>query len=271
MKVIILCGGMGTRFKEETEYKPKPMIEIGGKPILWHIMKTYAHYGFKDFVLCLGYKGQMIKQYFLNYEMIDTDFTVELGNGNVTAHNNHKEIGWKVTLAETGEKTMTGARLKKVEKYIDDDLFMLTYGDGVADINIHALLEFHKSHGKIATVTGVRPASRFGELVVDGNQVLEFGEKPQVKEGLINGGFLVLDKRVFKYLSDRDDCIFEREPLEKLALDGELMVYKHEGFWQCMDTYRDLQLLINLWAGHEIEKELYFDGMTKGRAPWKVW
>jgi len=271
MKVIILCGGMGTRFKEETEYKPKPMIEIGGKPILWHIMKIYAHYGFKDFLLCLGYKGQMIKQYFINYEIMNTDFTVELGTGNVATHNNHKETGWKVTLADTGEKTMTGARLKKVKKYIDDDLFMLTYGDGVIGIDIRVLLEFHESHGKIATVAGVRPASRFGELVVDGNQVLEFGEKPQVKEGFINGGFFVLDKRVFKYLSNRDDCIFEREPLENLASDGELMVYRHEGFWQCMDTYRDLQLLNNLWAGHEIEKELYFGGMTKGRVPWKVW
>ena len=271
MKAVILCGGMGTRFKEETEYKPKPMIEIGGKPILWHIMKIYSHYGFNDFVLCLGYKGHMIKQYFINYEKMSTDFTIELGSGNVKTHNNHNELDWSVTLAETGAKAMTGARLKKIEKYINDNLFLMTYGDGVADIDVRKLLKFHKSHGKLATVTGVRPQSRFGELVVEGNNVIEFGEKPQIKEGFINGGFFVLDKKVFNYIGDDEECIFEKEPLEKLALDRELMIYKHTGFWQCMDTYRDLQFLSNLWAGREIEKELYFDGLKIGRAPWKAW
>jgi glucose-1-phosphate cytidylyltransferase len=271
MKVVILCGGKGMRLREETEYKPKPLIEIGEKPILWHIMKIYAHYSFKDFVLCLGYKGKMIKDYFLNYETMNSDFTIELGSGNVKVHNSHQEQGWLITLADTGENAMTGARVKRIERYIDSNLFMLTYGDGVADINIPKLIEFHKSHGKIGTVTGIRPPSRFGELVVDGDQVLEFGEKPQIKEGFINGGFFVFDKRIFRYLEDNDDCILEKEPLENLALDGELVVYKHEGFWQCMDTSRDLQLLNNLWAGREIEKELHFNGIKSLGPPWKVW
>ena len=271
MKVVILCGGMGTRLREETEYKPKPMVEIGGKPILWHIMKLYAHYGFKDFVLCLGHKGKMIKEYILNYEMMNSDFTIELGSNNIKIHNSHQEQGWLITLADTGENAMTGARVKRIEKYIDSNVFMLTYGDGVADIDVQKVVEFHKSHGKIGTVTGIRPRSRFGELVVDENRVLEFGEKPQTKEGFINGGFFVFDKRIFSYLDDNDDCILEREPLENLALDGELAVYKHEGFWQCMDTYRDLQLLNNLWVGREIEKELYFNATKSIGPPWKIW
>ena len=270
MKVVILCGGMGTRLREETEYRPKPLVEIGGKPMLWHIMKIYSYYGFKDFVLCLGYKGKMIKDYFLNYEIMNNDFTLKLESKDIKFHNSYKEKDWIITFAETGKNAMTGARIKRIEKYIHSELFMLTYGDGVADIDIQELLKFHKSHGKIGTVTGVSPSSRFGELVVTEDQVKKFSEKPQVKEGFINGGFFVFDKRIFNYLKDNDECIFEKNPLEYLASDGELMVYKHKGFWQCMDTYRDLQLLNNLWIGRKAEKKLYFNS-EKIRPPWKVW
>jgi len=271
MKVVILCGGMGTRLREETEYKPKPLVEIGGKPMLWHIMKMYAHYGFKDFIFCLGYKGKMIKDYFLNYEIMKSDFTLKLGSNNIKFHNSHKEKDWTITFAETGKNAMTGARIKRIEKYIDNDLFMLTYGDAVADINIRELLEFHKSHGKIGTITGVNPSSRFGELVTMGSQVKKFSEKPQIKDSFINGGFFVFDKRIFNYLEDNDNCIFEKEPLKKLTLDKELMVYRHKGFWQCMDTYRDLQLLNNLWVGQEIEKELHFSEIKSIKPPWRIW
>ncbi|MCJ7571932.1 MAG: glucose-1-phosphate cytidylyltransferase [Candidatus Thermoplasmatota archaeon] len=258
MKVVLLCGGQGTRLKEETEYRPKPMVEIGGKPILWHIMKIYAHYGFKDFVICLGYKGNMIKQYFLNYETTNNDFTVLLGNhSDIQFHNNHPEIDWRVTLADTSEESQTGARVKKIEKYIDEDFFMLTYGDGVANIDIKKLVEYHKSHGKIGTMTGVHPSSRFGELVIKNNKIVLFNEKPQIKEGLINGGFFVFNKKFFKYLNEEDDCILEREPLENLTADRELMVYPHEGFWQCVDTYRELEILNKLWRSPS--------------PPWKVW
>ena len=258
MKVVILCGGRGTRLREETEYRPKPMVEIGGRPILWHIMKIYTHYGFKDFIICLGYKGNMIKQYFLNYEAMNNDFTVLLGNySDIRFHSNHREIGWHVTLADTGEEAQTGARVKKIERYIDGDLFMLTYGDGVANINIKELVEYHKSHGKIGTMTGVHPSSRFGELVVKDNKIVVFNEKPQVTEGLINGGFFVFNKKFFKYLKADDNCYLEKEPLENLAADGELMVYPYDGFWQCVDTYRELELLNNLWKSPN--------------PPWKVW
>jgi glucose-1-phosphate cytidylyltransferase len=258
MKVIILCGGRGTRLKEETEFRPKPMVQIGNKPILWHIMKIYAHYGFKDFVICLGYKGDMIKEYFLNYEMMNNDFTIQLGNhNNVQVHSDHTESDWNVTLAYTGEESQTGTRVKKIEKYIDDDTFMMTYGDGVADINIEKLVEFHKSHGRIGTMTGVHPSSRFGEFTMDGSQVLDYNEKPQTKEGLINGGFFVFNKKFFDYLSYDDDCILERKPLEQLAADGELMLYSNEKFWQCVDTYRELEVMNSLWKN--------------GNAPWKVW
>jgi glucose-1-phosphate cytidylyltransferase len=210
MKVVILCGGMGTRLREETEYKPKPMVEIGSKPILWHIMKIYAHQGFKDFILCLGYKGEIIKSYFYNYEILNNDFTVELGNyKHVEIHSNHKEKGWRVTLADTGETALKGARIKRIEKYIDGDLFMLTYGDGVANINLHELLDFHKRHDRIGTVTGVRPPSRFGEMIIKDNQVVSFTEKPQVSEGLINGGFFVFNRKIFDYLSEDDNFDFE--------------------------------------------------------------
>ena len=257
-KVVILCGGMGTRLREETEYKPKPMVEIGGKPILWHIMKLYSAYGFEDFILCLGYKGEMIKSYFYNYEILNNDFTVELGNHKqVEIHSNHKENGWKVALANTGETALKGARIKRIEKYVGGDLFMLTYGDGVADINIHELLSFHKEHGRIGTITGVRPPSRFGELVVTNDRVDSFTEKPQVSDGLINGGFFVFNRKIFDYLLDDDDCDFEVGPLERLAEDGELMVFEHSGEWACMDTYRDVQHLNGLWES--------------GKAFWKVW
>lgn len=256
MKVIILCGGKGTRLREETEFRPKPMVEIGNKPILWHIMKIYAYYGFKEFVICLGYKGNMIKEYFLNYEMMNNDFTINLGGTkNIQIHGNHKENDWTVTLANTGEEAQTGARVKKVEKYIDTDSFMMTYGDGLADINIKELINFHNSHGKIGTMTAVHPPSRFGELTIKDDQVIEFTEKPQTKEGLINGGFFVFKKEFFNYLNEADNCILEQKPLEKLAADGELMIYNNNKFWQCVDTYRELEMLNEMWRN--------------GNSPWK--
>jgi glucose-1-phosphate cytidylyltransferase len=259
MKVVLLAGGLGTRLKEETEYRPKPMVLIGRKPILWHIMKIYDHYGFHDFVICLGYKGNMIRDYFLNYEIMNSDFTVNLGNHqNITLHNDHTECDWNVTLAETGDKSQTGARLKKIEKYIDGDTFMLTYGDAVADIDIAKLLAFHQSHGKIGTVTGIHPASRFGELCTNSHCVKRFSEKPQTLGGFVSGGFFVFNKDFFSYLDDRDTCTLEREPLERLAADNELMMYPHEGFWQCCDTYRELELLNTSWD-------------TTSCPPWKVW
>jgi glucose-1-phosphate cytidylyltransferase len=257
MKVVLLCGGLGMRLREETEFRPKPMIEVGGRPILWHIMKTYAHHGLSDFVLCLGYRADVVKRYFLEYETMRNDFTVELGKPDaVSIHGSHGERGWRVTLADTGATANTGARVKRVERYIDGDTFLLTYGDGVADIDVTALLRFHEKHGKVATVTGVRPPARFGELITARGAVREFREKPQASQGMINGGFFVLDRRAFQYLEDDDACVFEREPLERLAKDGELMVYEHPGFWQCLDTPRDLQHLQELWR----------DG-----APWKIW
>lgn len=258
MKVVILCGGLGTRLREETVYRPKPMVEIWGKPILWHIMKIYAHYGFKDFILCLGYKGEMIKEYFYNYEILNNDFTIELGNHkNIEIHSSHGEKGWRVTLADTGDKALKGARLKRIEKYVDSNQFMVTYGDGVADINIKDLLNFHQSHGKLATLTGVHPLSRFGELEVKGKQVLQFTEKPQSDKGLINGGFFVFNRQIFNYLEDRDDCDLEYGALEKLASEGQLMVYEHHKFWYCMDNLRDLDYLNKLCA--------------QGKPPWMVW
>jgi len=258
MKTILLCGGKGTRLREETEYRPKPMIEIGNRPILWHIMKIYAHFGYKDFIICLGYKGNMIKEYFLNYEAMNNDFTINLGRHNqIIVHNNHTENDWFVTLVNTGDDTQTGARIKKVEKYIDSDTFMLTYGDGLANININQLINFHNSHGKCATMTGVSPSSRYGELVLDGSCVTKFNEKPASMEGIVNGGFFVLNHKIFDYLSSDDNCIFEYGPLEKLAADGELMVYKHDGYWQCMDTYREVEQLNTLYKNN--------------KAPWWVW
>jgi len=258
MKVVILCGGFGTRLREETEFRPKPMVNIGNRPILWHIMKVYAAYGHKDFVLALGYKGEMIKNYFCHYELMNNDVTIELGKPErLCIHHAHEEDGWKITLVNTGEDTLKGARLKKIQKYITGDTLMVTYGDGVANIDMGALLSFHKSHGKLATVTGINPASRFGELKVKGDEVGAFSEKPKNGNGLVNGGFFVLNRAVFDYLSEDDSCDFEIGALEGIARQGELMVYKHKGFWACMDTFRDMEYLNRLWA--------------EDKAEWKVW
>jgi glucose-1-phosphate cytidylyltransferase len=242
----------------ESEILPKPMVPVGDRPILWHIMKYYARFGHKDFVLCLGYKGEVIRDYFLNYEARNNDVTVELGvGGSVTVHGEHGEQGWKVTLAETGAETLTGARVKSVERFIDGDPFLLTYGDGVSDVNVDDLLTFHRTHGRIASVTAVHPPARFGELVMDGPRVGMFSEKPQVGTGLINGGFFVFDRRVFGYLSSDPACALEHEPMAALTRDGELMAYEHAGFWQCADTVRELTILRELWESR--------------RAPWHVW
>lgn len=258
IKVVILCGGRGTRLREETEIRPKPLVEIGSRPILWHIMKTYSHYGFKDFVLCLGYKGDLIKDYFLNYEAMNNDFTINLGNrSNVIFHNSHLEKDWNVTLVNTGAHAQTGARIKRIEEYIDSETFMVTYGDGVGDINIKELLEFHRENKSIGTLTGVHPSSRFGELLVKGKNIVEFNEKPLVSQGFINGGFFIFNRELFHYLSNEDKCTLEHEPLGKLSRDGKLSVYKHDGFWQCMDTQRELDILNDLWK--------------QGKAPWKIW
>jgi glucose-1-phosphate cytidylyltransferase len=257
MKTVILCGGLGTRLREETEFRPKPMVEVGGRPILWHIMKTYAHYGFREFILCLGYKGNIIKEYFLNYEAMNNDFSICLGEkSQVHIHGSHTEQGYSVTLADTGNDSMTGGRIARIRQYIDADTFLLTYGDGVSDVDVGQLVEFHKSHGRIATVTTVSPMSRFGIIdLAPGNRVGSFNEKPK-SDGLMSAGYFVLDRRVFDYL-DGDDCTFEREPLERLARDGELMAFRHDGFFYAMDTYREYQYLNEVWAS--------------GKAPWKVW
>lgn len=257
MKVVILCGGQGMRLREETEYRPKPLLEIGGRPILWHIMKIYAQAGFRDFVLCLGYRGQMIKEYFLNYEAMNNDFTICLGREQrIAYHDAHAEQDFNVTMADTGLETMTGGRVSIVKKYIDDDNFMVTYGDGVADLDVRAVFDFHMSHGRVATVTSVRPTSRFGILdLSDKGEVRGFVEKPQL-DGWANAGFLVFNRRIFDYLSG-ENCILEREPLERLAREGELMAYRHEGFFYAMDTYREYLYLNDLW--------------TSGRAPWRIW
>lgn len=258
MKAVILAGGLGTRLREETEFRPKPMVEIGKKPILWHIMKIYAHYGFKDFILCLGYKGEMIKEYFYHYEMMNNDVTIELGKKDkINIHQSHDEVEWKITLADTGDKALKGARIKRIEKYIDEDMFMVTYGDSIADIDINSLLSFHKKHGKLATVTGVNPASRFGELKIKNDSVRSFIEKPAISDNFINGGFFVFDKQIFKYLTSDDGCDLEMGALEKIAEDGQLMVYKHKGFWSCMDTIRDMEYLNKLW--------------NENKSKWKVW
>ncbi len=255
VKVVILCGGQGTRMREETEYRPKPMVEVGGRPLLWHIMKIYAAAGLTDFVCCLGYRGAMIKQYFLEYRSLAADVSVNLRSGDVAYHSSESE-DWNVTLVDTGDDSMTGARLKRVAHHLPGDLFLCTYGDGLADIDVAAALEFHRSHGKLATLTGVHPPSRFGEIVHDRTQVARFAEKP-VGASLVSGGFFVFDRRVLDRISLDAGCVLEREPLEGLARDGELMVYEHGGFWQCADTVRDVELLRGLWDG--------------GRAPWRVW
>ena len=260
MKTVILCGGYGTRIRDVSDDLPKPMIPIGGLPILWHVMKYYASYSFKDFVLCLGYKGRAIKDFFLNYEAYTRDCRVTLGrNQSIEFHTNHEETDWRITLAETGLETMTGGRVRKIQKYIsNDEHFLLTYGDGVSNVDLNALLEFHQHHGRILTVTGVRPLGRFGEIMADEEGlVTEFNEKPQATEGRISGGFFVCRRELFDYLDDRDNLVFEQEPMKALVRDRQLAVYEHDDFWQCMDTYRDWQFLNKL-----LEQE---------QAPWVIW
>ncbi len=255
MKVVILAGGLGTRLTEETENKPKPMIEVGGRPILWHIMKSYSHQGFREFVLALGYKGEVIKRYFLDYAKLQSNFSVNLASGDVMRRNGLID-DWTVHLVDTGKQTMTGGRIKRAGPWLNRETFMATYGDGVCNVNPNELLKFHRSHGKLATVTAVRPPARFGGLVFDGDRIVEFTEKPQVGEGWINGGFFVLEPEVLEYIKG-DETPFEVEPLERLAAEGQLMAYKHADFWQCMDTLRELKLLESLWSSD--------------KAPWKVW
>jgi glucose-1-phosphate cytidylyltransferase len=257
MKVVILCGGLGTRLREETEFRPKPMVEIGGRPILWHIMKMYAHYGFHDFLLCLGYRGNMIKEYFLNYEAMNNDFTINLGARSQIQFNGlHSEQDFCVTLADTGLDSMTGGRIKRIQKYIDTESFFVTYGDGLADLDIGRLLEFHRDHGKLATVTTVRPISRFGSVEInDDGAVKQFMEKPRA-DAWISAGFFAFNKGIFDYLGD-DDCVLEKEPLERISAEDNLRAYRHSGFFYAMDTYREYQHLNNLWSS--------------GDAPWKVW
>jgi len=256
--VVILAGGLGTRLREATERLPKPLVSIGEQPILWHIMKLYRHHGFRHFVVCLGYKSWQIKEYFLSYREQQADFTVSLHSGSAPEfHSEPEEEDWVVTCVETGLHTGTGGRLSRVRDHIRSDTFMFTYGDGIGDVDITSLLAHHREQGRIGTVTGVHPTSRYGEMRVDGSQVVEFNEKPTKPEGFVSGGFFVLDRGVFDYLSDDEDLFFEAAPLQKLARDGQLSVFPHEGFWLGMDTFRDFTLLNELW--------------NSGEAPWKVW
>lgn len=255
MKVVILAGGLGTRLSEETEIRPKPMVEIGGRPILWHIMKIYAAHGFNEFVLALGYKGEFIKNFFINYHQLHSNLTVCLKDGWVDVHDGEAE-DWTVHLVDTGFKTETGGRIKRLASLIGRERFMLTYGDGVSNVDIPALMHFHEQQGRLATVTAVRPPARFGGMVLANNHVVEFKEKPQIGEGWINGGFFVLEPQVFDYIAG-DDTDWEREAVEMLVADNQLAAYRHQGFWQCMDTLRDVRYLHGLWQS--------------GEAPWKVW
>ncbi|HEY5269546.1 MAG TPA: glucose-1-phosphate cytidylyltransferase [Anaerolineales bacterium] len=255
MKVAILAGGLGSRLSEETTVKPKPMVEIGGKPILWHIMKIYSAYGFKEFVIALGFKGELIKDYFINYHYRARNITIELSSGDLTTHSGESE-DWIVHLLDTGSDTQTGGRVKRVAEFIGDEPFMLTYGDGVANINLPALLEFHKTQGKLVTLTAVRPAARFGQMVIEGGRVVEFKEKPQIGEGWINGGFFVLQPGIVDYIAG-DQTSWEFDSLEALASENQVAAYRHENFWQCMDTVRDVHLLEKHWS--------------EGKAPWKIW
>lgn len=257
MKVIILAGGLGTRLGSITESVPKPMVRIGDRPILWHIMKMYSHFGYRDFILSLGYKQEVIKEYFHNYHIGANDFQIQLGTNEIDSLAEHDEMDWKVSLVNTGLNALKGARLKKLEKYLDDDLNMLTYGDGVADIDIKKLIAFHKSHGKILTITGVRPPARFGEIVEENGKLMSFREKPQSSVGLISGGFMVFDKKLLSYLTEDDDCDLEYGIFEELTEKGEVMVYKHLSQWECIDTERDLKHLNKLW--------------DEGEAFWKTW
>jgi glucose-1-phosphate cytidylyltransferase len=253
MKTIILAGGFGTRLSEYTDTVPKPMVSVGGKPILWHIMKTYAHYGYKDFYLALGYKAEVIKEFFLHYRTLNADFTVDLGTGKVTPHQ-LDEVDWRITLVDTGIQSMTGGRVKKMTPYIGNETCLLTYGDGVSNVDIEQLVAFHKNHGKMLTVTAVHPGARFGELEIKNGRVVTFQEKPQTSQGWVNGGYFVIEPEFFKLIKN-DQTILEKEPLEKVADMGELMAYHHDGFWQCMDTKRDRDNLDKLWL--------------TGDAPWK--
>jgi glucose-1-phosphate cytidylyltransferase len=258
MKTMILCGGAGTRMREETEFRPKPMVDVGGRPILWHIMKYYSHFGYSDFILCLGYRANMIKEYFLNYEAMNNDFRLRLGGSREIQYlSHHPEDDFTVTLSDTGVETMTGARVKRAAVYLDSDHFMVTYGDGLSDVNLNKLVEFHLSHGKLATITSVRPISRFGVLELgDSCKVRSFAEKPAAP-GWINSGHMVFHRDALAYFDAAPDCIMERAPMERLVRDGQLMAYQHEGFFFAMDTYREYAELNALWA--------------HGQAPWKVW
>jgi glucose-1-phosphate cytidylyltransferase len=244
VKVVILAGGLGTRLSEYTEAIPKPMVRIGNKPMLWHIMQRYAKFGHNDFLVALGYKSEVIKEYFLNYKILNSDFTIDLKNGSIKSENSDP-VDWRVSLIETGTNTMTGGRLRRLKDHIGNETFMLTYGDGISDINIEELIAFHKSHGKLVTMSAVRPGARFGELELDGNRIVSFQEKPQLHEGWINGGFFVIE-RAFLDLIDGDETMLERSPLEKAAKLGQLMAYRHQGFWQCMDNKRDVDALESL-------------------------
>jgi len=255
MRTVILAGGLGTRLAEETDLRPKPMVGIGGPPMLWHIMKIYSAFGFNEFVLALGYKAEHVKSFFLNYHYLSSDFSIRFPDGRIDLHDGKREE-WVVHLVDTGMKTETGGRLKRLNSWVRDETFMMTYGDGVADVDVARLVDFHRRHGKLATVTAVRPPARFGGLSFDGDRVTQFVEKPQTGESWINGGFFVLEPSVLDYIHG-DEEIFEREPLERLAAENELVAFRHDGFWQCMDTLRDVRLLDSLWRG--------------GKAPWKVW
>lgn len=255
MKVVILCGGKGTRMREETEYRPKPLVEIGGKPIIWHIMKIYSFYGFNDFILCIGFKGDMIKQYFLDMVWRNNDFTLHTyGKRDIEFHTIEEE-NWNINLIDTGVETMTGGRIKQIEKYIDEEEFMLTYGDGLGNVNVNDLLAYHRSKGKLATLTGVQPISPFGVMQVENGMVKSFKEKP-VLDDRVNGGYMVLNKKVFDFIP-QEDCIFEQETLSKLAEHGELVIYEHQGFWTAIDTFKDVQRVNDIWH--------------TGEKPWKVW
>jgi glucose-1-phosphate cytidylyltransferase len=258
MKVVILCGGLGTRLREETEFRPKPMVPIGGRPILWHIMKLYAHYGHKHFILCLGYKGELIKEFFRNYHWNTSDVTLSLGKQpRIQYHSHHDEEDWTVTLIDTGQSTQTGGRIKRVLPYVGEDNFLLTYGDGLADSNINETIEAHLASKKLATLTAVHPTGRFGDLAVtDDGTITAFNEKPDQQAAPINGGFFVVNKAIGDYI-DKDECVFERDVLPRLASEGKLGAHVHRGFWQCMDTYREQVLLDQMWQA--------------GNAPWKIW
>ena len=254
MKVIILAGGLGTRLAEYTEVMPKPMVTVGGHPILWHILNTYAHFGHKDFFLALGYKAELVKEFFFHFYSLKSDFTVDLATGGISYHNSPTRVDWRVTLADTGQQTMTGGRVKRMRSYIGNETCLLTYGDGVADIDIDALLKFHRNHGKMVTVTAVHPVARFGEIALQGDRVSSFQEKPQTGQGWINGGYFVIEPAFFD-LIEGDSTILEREPLERATAMGELMAYRHDGFWACMDTKRDRDMLEEMW--------------NSGKAPWR--